>query len=60
VARKISAREIASDIKQGLGKDGLKQKYSLSQSQLEKTIKRLIDAGHISPNMYPLCEKDRP
>jgi hypothetical protein len=59
VRRRISAGEIAADIKQGLSKDGLKQKYSLSQSQLEKIISRLIDAGHISPHTYPLCEKDR-
>jgi hypothetical protein len=52
VARKISASEIAADIKQGLSSYDLKQKYDLSQPQLKKVIDRLVDGGHISSNMF--------
>ncbi len=59
MSRKISAREIVADIKQGLSNDDLKQKYELSQSQLEKLMSRLIDAGLISPDEFPSAKNIR-
>jgi hypothetical protein len=53
MSRKISAREIVTDIKQGLSDNELRQKYELSEPQLEKVIGRLIDAGHMTPDEFP-------
>jgi hypothetical protein len=60
VSRKISAREIVADIKQGSSNDDLKQKYSLSQDQLEKVISKLIQAGHIRPGELHIEENVSP
>jgi hypothetical protein len=46
--KRISAKEIAADIWNGLDDDALMTKFGLSRKQLEAVFKKLIAAGHVS------------
>jgi hypothetical protein len=46
--RKISAREVVSDIKAGMRHSQLKAKYGLSNDSLESVLRKLVSAGALT------------
>ncbi len=46
-SRKISAKEVAKDVQEGLHNNALMAKYELSPSQLRGIMEKLLDAGLI-------------
>jgi ankyrin repeat protein len=47
--RRISARELVNDIRAGLADSGLSEKYRISPEGLEFVMRRLVDAGLMTP-----------
>ncbi len=45
--RKIKAKPLVSDLRNGMGDRELMGKYELSESQLQKLFQKLVDAGAI-------------
>ncbi len=45
---KINAREFAEDVQLGLDDENLMFKYNLSQEQLSKVLRKMIDSGLLS------------
>jgi hypothetical protein len=48
VRQKISAREFLADLRDGLSDTQLREKYGLSEDQLDKILNKLVDAGRIT------------
>ena len=51
--RKISAAQILSDIRAGMGDSALRTKYGLSDNSLKKVYKKLTDAGLLKEHELP-------
>jgi len=45
--RKIKAKPFVSDLRNGIGDRELMERYTLSESQLHKVFRKLVDAGAI-------------
>jgi hypothetical protein len=45
--RKIKAKPFVRDLRNGMGDRELMEKYALSESQLHKLLRKLVDAGAI-------------
>ncbi len=48
-AIKISAKSVLDDIHAGLDDEGFKQKYSLSERQLQRLFRKMIAEGFVTP-----------
>ena len=46
--RKIKAKKIARDVKDGMGDYELMDKYRLSREKLDEVLRRLVEAGWIT------------
>ncbi len=47
--RKIKASEVAADLRAGLDDDAIMKKYAIAEKSLRKIIRKLLDAGVLSP-----------
>ncbi len=49
--RIVSVKEVLKDIRSGMDDAALRQKHNLSAAGLEKLYKRLLEAGHLKPDL---------
>ncbi len=52
--RIVSVKEVLKDIRSGMDEAAIKQKHNLSDKSLENLYKRLMEAGHLKPDLQPV------